>query len=390
MFSSRTEWNTALNRLTQLLNAKRQQGETIIDLTESNPTHCGFLYPQSDILAAIADPSILTYQPEPFGLMSARCAVADYYSKRGIHVDPGNIVLTASTSEAYAFLLKLLCNAGDSVIVPRPSYPLFEYLCRLNDVELRHYRLEYDGEWHMDFESLQTNLTRSTRAIILVHPNNPTGSYVKQDEFEKLCRCVSERDCAIIADEVFESYSLVSEERRANILSREREVLVFSINGISKLLAFPQLKASWIVVGSGSRQACEALDRLEVIADTYLSVNTPVQAALPRLFQHLPAIGGQIRARLQANHELLQKLLSGSSISVYYLEGGWYATLRFPGTQSDDEWAINLLDRINTLLYPGHFFSFEQSSCLVLSLISPPSMMEDGVRRIRQFLEGHG
>jgi alanine-synthesizing transaminase len=390
MFSSRTRWNTALNRLAQLLRAKQMQGETIIDLTESNPTRCEFSYPADDILAAFADPSIVSYHPEPFGLVSARRAVAAYYSARGILVDPERIVLTASTSEAYTFLLKLLCNPGDNIIVPSPSYPLFEYICRLNDVELRHYRLTYDGEWRIDFESLENVLTYGTRAIVVVHPNNPTGSYVKHDELEKLGRYAVKRDCAIIADEVFEPYSLAPDGRRAKIMSCEKKALLFSLNGISKLLALPQLKISWIAVGGGSRGVGEALDRLEVIADTYLSVNTPAQVALPRLFQHLSLMGEQVCARLRSNYEALLRILEGSNISVYHLEGGWYAILRFPGAKTDDEWATGLLEREGVMLYPGHFFSFEQESTLVLSMILTPDVIQDGVERIRRFAEEQG
>jgi alanine-synthesizing transaminase len=387
MFSSRTRWNTAPNKLTQLLRTKRLQRESIIDLTESNPTRCGFSYPADDVLAAMADPSILSYQPEPFGLQGARKAVAEYYSPCGTTVDPNRIILTASTSEAYTFLLKLLCNTGDNVIVPQPSYPLFEYLCRLNDVELRHYRLIYDGEWRIDFESLRSTLTERTRAIVVLHPNNPTGSYVKQHEFDAVCRLAMERDCAIIADEVFGLFSIAPDGSRANVMSCDKDVLLFSLNGISKLLAFPQLKLSWIVVGGRSPQAGEALDRLEVIADTYLSVNTPVQAALPGLFRHLSLIAGQVCARVRENYELTLKLLSRSTVSVYYLEGGWYAILRLPGTKSDEEWATELLEQSNIVLYPGHFFSFEQGSSLVLSLILPRDVLESGLKGVRQFVE---
>lgn len=389
MFSSRTQWNTTLNRLTQILRTKRSLGESIIDLTESNPTHCGFSYPADDIIAAVADPLIVSYQPEPFGLPSARKAIAEYYSKNGDVVDPDHIALTASTSEAYTFLLRLLCNVGDNVIVPRPSYPLFEYLCQLNDVELRYYRLAYDGEWHIDFESLESNLTSRTRAIIVVHPNNPTGSYVKQDEFDRLCRYANGRDCAVIADEVFGSFSLAPDTRRANIVSSKKDALIFSLNGLSKLLGLPQLKVAWIIVGGGGRQAREALDRLAILADTYLSVNTPAQVALPRLLQLLPTTG-EICARLRANYDLVLHTLEGSNVSVYRLEGGWYANLRFPGTRSDDEWATNLLEQMNIVLYPGHFFSFEHGSSLILSLIPPTDLVFEGMRRIRRFAEDRG
>lgn len=386
MFSSRTNWNMIPNQLFDLIAAKRSRGEIIIDLTESNPTRCGFSYPEKEILTALTDESLLLYQPEPRGLLVARNAIADYYATLGIVVSPEHIMLAASTSEAYSFLLKLLCNAGDEVIVPQPSYPLFEYLCQLNDVALRHYQLAYDGEWHINFESLQSAFTNRTRAIVIVHPNNPTGSYLKQNEFERLCTFAADHKCAIIADEVFGSYNFSLDAGRANVLSPYNSVLLFSLNGISKLLGLPQIKLGWIIVQGNSQQTDEALSRLDIIADTFLSVNTPAQVALQKLLEQAPYIGKQIHIRVNSNYQLLKKVFTDSSASLFYTEGGWYAILQLPQFHNDDEWAFKLLHQQNILVHPGHFFDMEQKSCIVLSLLPSLEFFAEALTRIRLFI----
>ena len=377
----------APNRLSDLAGELRQRGKTILDLTESNPTRCGFTYPQKEILEALADPSSLLYLPEPRGLPAARTAIAAYYAARGITVHPDHILLTASTSEAYSFLFKLLCNAGDEILVPRPSYPLFEYLGELNDVRLRHYTLAYDGEWHLDFESLASAATDRVRAIVLVHPNNPTGSYVQQDEFDKICSWAAEHRCALIIDEVFESYFFSFPSRHQATLTPKTPVLSFTLNGISKLLGLPQFKLSWIVVSSFNTAPEAVLSRLDIIADTFLSVNTPVQVALPRLLQQSQDIQAQIRTRISSNYRALKELLADSRASVFHAEAGWYAILHLPQFRSDDEWAIELVRQCNILVYPGHFFEIVQSSCLVISLLPAQALLADAVSRIRLFVE---
>jgi alanine-synthesizing transaminase len=375
------------NQLSDLVVAKRQRGEVIIDLTESNPTRCGFSYPKKEILAALANESSLLYQPEPRGLLIARKAIANYYATLGVTVRPEHIVLTASTSEAYSFLFKLLCNVGDAIIVPQPSYPLFEYLGQLNDVALRHYCLAYDGEWHIDFESLQSTFTDRTRAIVLVHPNNPTGSYLKQSEFEQVCTFAAEHHCAVIADEVFGPYNFSSDTNRASILTSNTSILSFSLNGISKLLGLPQLKLSWIVVCGNPQQTDEVLSRLDIIADTFLSVNTPAQVALPKLFEHSQFIEEQIRLRVYPNYHLLQKNFRDSKVSVLHVEGGWYAILQLPQFHTDEEWAIELLHQQNILVHPGHFYEIKQKSCVVISLLPTPELFTDALSQIRLFVE---
>jgi len=387
MFSSRTTWNMIPNQLSDLVVAKRLREEVIIDLTESNPTRCGISYPEKEILTALAHESSLLYQPKPRGLPVARKAIADYYATLGVTVKPEHIVLTASTSEAYSYLFKLLSNTGDEVIVPQPSYPLFEYLCQLNDVTLRHYSLAYDGEWHIDFESLQSAFTDRTRAIVLVHPNNPTGSYLKQNEYERVYTCAAEYHCAVIADEVFGPYCFSPDTRRASILTSNTSVLSFSLNGISKLLGLPQFKLSWIVVHGNSQQTDEVLSRLDIIADTFLSVNTPVQVALPKLLEQSQYIGEQIRMRVHSNFYSLQKVFTNSRASVFHAEGGWYAILQLPQFHNDEEWAIELLHQQNILVHPGHFFDMKQKSCIVLSLLPSPELFADALSQIRLFVE---
>jgi alanine-synthesizing transaminase len=387
MFSSRTDWNTTPNRLSELLAEKHRQGTPIIDLTESNPTHCGFSYPNEEIIAALTDPSIVSYNPEPHGLLSARKAIAEYYAVYGIAITPKQIIITSSTSEAYSFLFKLLCNVGDEIVVPQPSYPLFEYLCQLNDVALRYYRLAYDGEWHIDFASLQAQLTNRTRAIILVHPNNPTGSYLKQNEFDRICSLASEHYCALIVDEVFGPYEISPDPQRAQILNFRYPVLLFSLNGISKLLGLPQFKLSWIVVQGSSPQTAEALNKLEIISDTFLSVNTPVQLALPKLLQYSSVIGNQIQLRIRAHYTLLQNIFADSYTTLLRIEGGWSAILQLPHRFSDEEWAERILLRQNILVQPGHFFDVEQESCIVISLLPVSNLFQEAILHLRQFIE---
>ncbi|MGD0589609.1 MAG: pyridoxal phosphate-dependent aminotransferase [Bacteroidota bacterium] len=387
MFSSRTNWNTTPNRLSGLAAEKRLRGESITDLTESNPTKCEFSYPSKEILSALTEPSIVLYQPEPRGLLSARKAIAEYYAMHGIAITPEQIILTSSTSEAYSFLFKLLCDVGDEVVIPQPSYPLFEYLCQLNDITLRQYRLAYDGEWHIDFASLRAQFSDRTRAIVLVHPNNPTGSYLKQNEFDRICSLASEHHLSLIADEVFGSYDISSDVHCANILTSQSFVPLFSLNGISKLLGLPQLKLSWIVVDGNLQQRDEALNRLDIIADTFLSVNTPVQVALPKLLRCSSDIGNQIRLRIQTNYRLLQKVFADSSTSVLRAEGGWYAVLQLPQKYSDDTWAEEILTRQNILVQPGHFFDMEQKSCIVISLLSVSDLFDDALLRLQRFIE---
>jgi aspartate/methionine/tyrosine aminotransferase len=361
VFSSRLDWNVQTNRLSALLKSKQR----VLDLTESNPTRAGLEYPRQKILDALVDARALRYDPDPRGLLSAREAVAKYYGD----VPASRILLTASTSEAYGYLFKLLCDPGDEILSPRPSYPLFEFLAGLESVRVVQYPLRYDGVWHIDFHALERAITPRTRAIVVVNPNNPTGSFLKREERSRLERF----GIPILSDEVFSDYAFSPDSSRVRSLTERAEALTFSMSGLSKIAALPQMKLGWIVASGPGHEA--ALDRLELIADTYLSVATPVQIALPRLLEASVAIRAKIAKRTQDNLALLK-----SVACPMHVEGGWYAVLQVPRTKSEEEWAIQLLDRRDVLVQPGFYFDFESEAFLVLSLLTPPDIFAEGLR----------
>lgn len=383
MLSSRLNWHLQSNRLSLLLEEKRRAGSTILDLTESNPTRAGLSYP-AGLLQALSDERARMYEPTPRGLESARTAVAGYYRDRGLEIPIDRIVLTASTSEAYSYLFKLLANPADEILSPRPSYPLFEFLAGLSSVTIRQYPLRYDGVWHIDFASLERAITPRTRAIVCVNPNNPTGSFLKGGELEHLEEIAARNDLALISDEVFCDYPFEPAQDRIVSLAGERRVLTFSMSGLSKVAGLPQLKLGWIVV-SGPRHE-EALNALDLIADTYLSVSTPVQVALPELMKSSVKIRESIAARTRDNLAHLRTALSGSAASVLDVEGGWYAILRVPNTWSEEEWTLRLLRERDVLVQPGYFFDFETEAFLVVSLLTPSDIFQEGLRRLRIFL----
>jgi len=363
VFSSRLDWNFQTNRLSTLRNSKPR----VLDLSESNPTQAGLNYAREEILAALADQRALRYDPEPRGLLSAREAVADYYG----NVPASRILLTASTSEAYSYLFKLLCNPGDEILSPRPSYPLFEFLAGLESVRVVQYPLRYDGIWHIGFDALERSITPRTRAIVVVNPNNPTGSFLKRDEWTRL----QHFGIPILSDEVFSDYAFAPDDSRVETLTGVTKVLTFSLSGLSKIAALPQMKLGWIVAGGPGHEA--ALERLELIADTYLSVAAPVQIALPRLLNASVGVRAQIRQRTRANLALLRQ-----STVPLHVEGGWYATLQVPRTRSEEEWALTLLQHHDLLVQPGFYFDFESEAFLVLSLLTPPDVFSEGLRRL--------
>ena len=384
MFSSRLNWSLRPNRLSALLEEKRAAGADVLDLTESNPTRAGFAYPQAEILTALADTDALRYHPSPRGLDSAREAVAGYYRDRGTKILVENILLTASTSEAYAYLFKLLANPGDEILAPRPSYPLFEFLADLESVHIRQYPLRYDGVWHVDFDALEQAITPRTRAIVVVNPNNPTGSFLKRAELDVLDSLAAERGLAILSDEVFRDYAFADEGDRVSTLAGERQALTFSMSGLSKIAGLPQMKLGWIVA-SGPRRA-EALEALELIADTYLSVSTPVQVALSRLLALSGGIMEQIRQRTASNLARLRETMLGSAATLLRTEGGWYAVLQVGRSRSEEEWTLKLLGESNVLVQPGFFFDFESEAFLVLSLLPEPAKFAEGVSRLRSII----
>lgn len=384
MFSSRLQWSLPPNRLSTLLAEMRQAGSEVLDLTESNPTRAGLAYPDTEILAALSDASALHYHPSPRGLETAREAVAGYYRDRGTPVLSRNILLTASTSEAYAYLFKLLANPGDEILAPRPSYPLFEFLAGLESVRIRQYPLRYDGVWHIDFDALEQAITPRTRGIVVVNPNNPTGSFLKRVELDRLDSLAADRGLAILSDEVFRDYAFAEEADRVSTLAGDRRALTFCMSGLSKIAGLPQMKLGWIVAGGPGNH--EALDALELIADTYLSVSTPVQVALPRLLALSSGILQQIRARTASNLARLRGTVQNSAATILRAEGGWYAVLQVPRTRSEEEWSLKLLGEFNVLVQPGFFFDFESEAFLVVSLLPEPITFATGVSRLRSII----
>lgn len=384
MFSNRFKWNLATNQLARLLEAKRQAGTPILDLTEANPTRAGLAYPAAEILGALAQDGAMLYEPAPRGLLLAREAVAGYYAERGLRVDPAHLCLTASTSEAYAYLFKLLCDQGDNVLVPQPSYPLFDFLAALEGVELRPYALEYQHPrgWAMDFDSLRGALTPQTRAIMLVNPNNPTGSFVKAAEVAELNQLCQQRGLALIVDEVFGDYVLPPEAQQAVSLVENEASLTFVLSGFSKILALPQMKLGWIVTNGPAELRREAEERLELIADTFLSVGAPVQHAAAAWLPLRASLQQQISARTVTNLEWLAALVAGSACRLLTVEGGWYATLEVPRHVSEEELILRLLTEDDVLVHPGYFFDFAREAYLVLSLLPPPEVFQAAAQRL--------
>jgi len=377
LFSSRLEWNAHPNPLTTLLAEKRAEGTPILDLTESNPTRAALDYPREELLTALADPRALHYDPDPRGLLSARKAVSEYYVQRGVEVPASRILLTASTSEAYSYLFKLLTDPGDEILVPRPSYPLFDYLAAMESIAVRQYPLRYDGVWHIDFPALASAVTPRTRAIIVVNPNNPTGSYLKRAEWERLQTV----GLPILSDEVFSDFSFSPDPERITTLAAQNSVLTFSMSGLSKIAGLPQMKLGWIVASGPDHFA--ALNGLEWIADTYLSVSTPIQLALPRILTAAAPVQEQIRAQTASNLQHLRKnLLAASPCRCLTVEGGWYAVLEVPRIRTEEDWVLQLLAEKDVLVQPGFFYDFESEAFLVLSLLTPPAIFAEGLRRI--------
>jgi aspartate/methionine/tyrosine aminotransferase len=380
-FSRRLAWTTAENALARAEAAARTAGRRLLDLTVSNPTQVGLCYPNQEIARAFADAAAIPYQPAPFGLSSARAAVVADYARRGVEVDVNQVVLTASSSESYALLFKLLGDPGQSVLCPEPSYPLFEYLARLEGLRPQPYRLRFDGHWHIDFASLDL---ADAAAIILVSPNNPTGSFVSDDDFDRLAQLAAEHGLAMIVDEVFADFPFSPANGAITaVAGRPSPALVFSLGGLSKSCGLPHLKLGWMVATGPTVVVSDALARLELIADTYLSVGTPVQLALPGLLQAGAAIRGQIIERIQHNRRaLLGALGTDSPCTLLPAEAGWCAILRVPEIMSDEAWASTLLEQDGVLLQPGYFFDLAMGATLVLSLIVQEQVFAEGVARL--------
>ncbi len=386
-FSKRTEWPLVQNRLAQVLESKKKGGVPLIDLTESNPTRCEFQYLNAELLKPLSNPKNLVYEPDPHGLMEARCVISAYYAQKNISIDPHQIFLTAGTSEAYSFLFRLLCDPGDQVLVPRPSYPLLEYLSDLNDVKTVFYDLGHQSAWRMEKKSFPKSFFK-TKAVVVVNPNNPTGNFVTQDERSFIsARCAKNR-CAIISDEVFFDFPWEEPPCERTSFAGCVDALSFTLSGVSKILGLPQMKLGWIVVNGPAKEKEEAIQRLEVIADTYLSVNTPVQHALAGWFQNYGPTSREILERCRLNLvNLKRELAQNDGIRLLGGEGGWYAVLSLDGTAPDDRLANRLLEEYHVLIHPGYFFNGEGGREIVLSLLLPPSVFHEGVERLLKVVQ---
>ncbi len=382
MFSARVPNDLRPNSLTRLLAARRAAGLEVLDLTESNPTRAGLNYPSEEILASLSNPASLSYDPQPAGLLLAREAVAEYYAARAIPISPADLLLTASTSEGYALLFKLLCDPGDEILTPRPSYPLFEHLAALEGVRVAQYPLRYDGAWRIDFEALSSAVTPRTRAIALVNPNNPTGSFLKHDELAALDRLCATHSLALLSDEVFSDYAFSPDAHRAETAAGARESLTFVLSGLSKVAGLPQMKLGWIAVQGPSNLRQPAFDRLEWIADAYLSASAPVQCAAPDLLRLGREIRASIARRAARNAGAARQLFSGGSpFRVLNCEGGWYSVIEAPRIRTEEDWTLELLHH-GTLVQPGYFFDFDREAYLVVSGLAKEEIFDEGLARL--------
>lgn len=387
MFSKRTAWKLSPNALTLAQRELAEAGREVLDLTASNPTRVGLSYDSDAILTSLTQPAGLGYDPQPKGVLAARQAVSNYYREQHdvFSAHPENIILTTSTSEGYSHLFHLVCNSEDEVLVPNPSYPLFDFLADLADVKLSPYPLIYDHGWQIDLAFLYKAVNHRTRALVVVHPNNPTGSYVHDEEIGELNAFCREYNLALIVDEVFLDYALDGAGRPS--FAGNTGALTFALSGLSKISGLPQMKISWIVGSGPEEQVDAAMGRLEIISDTFLSLSSPLQLATPTLLEQRKHIQPLLLDRLRANlEELDRQLAHGGSCKRLDSEGGWYAVLRVPVTQSDEELAVKILRGCAVLVHPGHFYDFPQDGYLVLSLITPTDHFREGVRRILEII----
>ncbi len=383
-YSERLPRSYRRNPLTILIDAKRSAGEELLDLTISNPTEVLPDYPHLQIANALYSIRDFTYRPDPFGLHEARTAIADIYNKRGINLEPGQILLTASTSEAYGLLFKLLCNPGDEVLVPVPSYPLFEYLAKLECVRTVPYRLSYDGSWFLDFADLQERISSATRALVVINPHNPTGSFLKKMEARRLADLARDRQIPIISDDVFMDYALGDDSGSTATLAGHDSGLIFSLNGLSKMAGMPQMKLGWIIVSGPEQEQISVMPRLELLLDTYLSVNTPIQLALTELLQIGGGVRDALRRRSRENMHFLRDFLANSPLHPLGAEGGWSELIRLPGICSEEAWVAKFVQEKNVIVQPGYFFDMPSEAYIAVSLIIPPGTFREGIRRISQ------
>jgi aspartate/methionine/tyrosine aminotransferase len=384
-FAQRTAWDLTASETARALEEARANGQAICNLTASNPTVAGFEYNEAAIIAALSVPAVFDYDPDPRGILQAREAVCAYYSDHSVSLQPNQLILTTSTSEAYSYLFRLLCNPHDEVLIAQPGYPLFDFLAQICDVRLVPYPLFYDHGWHIDFAALRQRITPQTRAIAIVHPNNPTGHFTSRAERTQLEQLCAENGLALIVDEVFLDYPL-SDEIPESFATGDHPALTFVLSGLSKICGLPQMKAAWIAAFGPEREVTTALDRLEVIADTYLSMNAPIQHAMGPWLAARGHIQNRIRTRCRANLEALDVLLSRQRlVTRLQADAGWYAILRVPALMDDEELAALLIREHEVAVHPGRFFAFPSSGWLVASLLSPRRCFSRGIESIHQY-----
>ena len=389
LFADRTDFGDEPNPLSRAIALARREGRTLLDLTVSNPTKCGFVYDEAALLQPLSSTQSLQYDADPLGMITARQSVVDaYYAPRSVPVTANRLLLTTSTSEGYGYLFRLLCNPGDEILISNPSYPLFDLLARINDVRPVSYPLLLHDDWRIDFAALRRSVGPRTRAIIVVHPNNPTGHPTHPEDRERLVAFAREHGLSLIVDEVFLDYPVELDTKPQSFAANVSPVLTFVLSGLSKVLALPQMKLAWIVVVGPEDQCMEALRRLEFIADTYLSVQAPVQHALAFWLPFAKSIQAQIRGRLRANLDALDRLLLPAKLLRRApVEAGWCVLLRMPALEHSEEFALKLLRQAGVLVHPGSFYGLPDRGWLVLSLLPPPEIFEPAVSRIVTLVE---
>ena len=388
-YSKRLPSGLAHNKHSLAIYERRRQGTALLDLTVSNPTECFDDYPHSAINTALSQVKNFRYAPDPMGDREARAAVCEYYNTRGVTVSPERVILTASTSEAYAYLFKLFCDPGDEVLIPIPSYPLFTYLGALECVTPIPYQLRYDGTWYLDFSSLRQAISPRTKAIVTVNPNNPTGTLLSPTERDELLAIAGDHNLAIISDEVFADYNLGTKPFTATSLVGSTSALSFVLNGLSKAAGMPQMKLGWTLLNGPEEERHRAIERLELIADTYLSVGTPVAKALPQLLKIGSSIRAQILERVRSNLAKVDAQLANTAARRLHLDAGWSAIVQVPETQSEEDWVTGLIEQHAVITQPGYFFDMDRGAYLMLSLIMPPSVLEEGLERIRAYVANY-
>ena len=385
--SRRATFESTPNPIALALERLQKRGIKPLDLTQSNPTLAGFRYRDDAIRAAVSAPDVMIYQPSPEGAWQARQAIAEYYRERGCPVEPEAVLLVSGTSEGYAYLFKLLGDPGDVVLVPKPSYPLLEYLATLESLELRRYELVFCDRWQIDFDSLEYAIDDRTRAIVIINPNNPTGSYLKRVELVSLLELARARHLVLVVDEVFSDFPLELPPDAVTSVAGLDAGPIIVLSGLSKVAGLPQMKASWLVVGGPNDFRREITGRLAFIADTYLTVGTPVQAGLPVLLELRREFQAQARERLRHNLERLRALAATkSACRLLPVEGGWYAVLQLPPGIDEESWVLALLEEEHVLVHPGYFYDFAGAACIIVSLLCEPAEFEAGLERLGRHL----